>query len=88
MDSCRAIIEQVYRRCGLARAVGGSERCPGARCPFWEADGSLGASGRCSIDEVVPYLRTLPELANHLLELRADLRGLEAAREPLSPRLR
>ena len=77
MSGCQAVFEVVRRRCGVAAAVGVSERCPGARCPFWEADGRLEVSGRCSIDEVVPYLRTLPELAQYLLELRTNLRGVK-----------
>ena len=77
MSGCQAVFERVHRRCGVAAAVGVSERCPGARCPFWQVDGRLEVSGRCSIEEVVPYLRTLPELAQYLLELRTNLRGVE-----------
>ena len=77
MDPCQVVFELVRRRCGVAAAAGVSERCPGARCPFWQEDGRLEASGKCSIEEVVPYLRTLPELAPYLLELRTSLRGVE-----------
>jgi hypothetical protein len=77
VSGCQAVFELVYRRCGVAAAVGVSERCPGARCPFWQEDGRLEVSGRCSIEEVVPYLGTLPELAQYLLELRTNLRGVE-----------
>jgi hypothetical protein len=77
VSGCQAVFELVRRRCGVAAAVGVTERCPGARCLFWEADGRLEASGRCSIEEVVPYLGTLPELAQYLLELRTNLRSVE-----------
>ena len=77
MSSCQAVFELIHRRCGLAGALGLNERCAGARCPLWEANGGLEPSGRCSIEEVVPHLRTLPELAQYLLELRTSLRGVE-----------
>jgi hypothetical protein len=76
VSGCQAVFEVVRRRCGVAAAVGVNERCPGARCPFWEADERLEASGRCSIEEVVPHLGTLPELAQYLLELRTNFRGV------------
>ena len=77
MSGCQAVFEVVRRRCGVAAAVGVSERCPGARCPFWQQeDGRPEVLGRCSIEEVVPYLRTLPELAQYLFELRNNLRGV------------
>ena len=76
MDPCQAVFELVHRRCGVAAAVGVSERCPGARCPLWERAGRLEVSGRCAVEEVVPYLRTLPELAQYLLELRTSLRSV------------
>jgi hypothetical protein len=76
MDPCHAVFEVVHRRCGLVAAVGLSERCPGARCAFWEAGGGH-ESGRCSIEEVVPHLKGLPELAQYLLDLRTSLREVE-----------
>ena len=75
MSGCQAVFDLVHRRCGVAAAVGVSERCPGARCPFWD-DGHE-VSGRCSIEEVVPHLKALPELAQYLLELRTSLREVE-----------
>ena len=80
MSGCQAVFELVQRRCGVAAAVGVNERCPRARCPFWESDGVSEVSGKCSIEEVVPYLRTLPELAHYLLELRIGLRGVDDIR--------
>jgi hypothetical protein len=80
MSSCRAVYERINRRCGLASSVGVSERCPGSRCPFWEADVRHETSGRCSIEEVIPYLKTLPELAQYLLDLRTRLRRVDDPR--------
>jgi len=80
MNACRAVYELVNRRCGLAASVGVSERCPGSRCPFWDAEGSPQTSGRCSIDEVIPYLKTLPEFAEYLLEVRTSLRRVDDPR--------
>jgi hypothetical protein len=77
MDPCQVVFELVHRRCGVAAAVEVGELCPGARCPFWQEDGRPEVLGRCSIEEVVPYLRTLPELAQYLLEVRTNLRGVE-----------
>ena len=77
MSGCQAVLEVVHRRCGVAAAVEISERCPGPRCPFWQEDRTLAVSGRCSIEEVVPYLEALPELAQYLLELRTNLRAVE-----------
>ena len=80
MSACRAVYELVNRRCGLAGSVGVSERCPGLRCPFWDAERGNEASGRCSIEEVIPYLKTLPELAQYLLEVRTSLRRVDDPR--------
>jgi hypothetical protein len=80
MSACRAVYELVNRRCGLAGSVGVSERCPRSRCPFWDAERGHEASGRCSIEEVIPYLGTLPELAEYLLDVRTGLRGVEDPR--------
>jgi hypothetical protein len=80
VSGCRAVFELALRRCGLAGAVGLSERCPGARCPLWEATGGLAGSGGCSIEELIPHLRALPELAHYLLELRTSLREVEGPR--------
>jgi hypothetical protein len=77
MGPCQVVFELVHRRCGVAAAVGVSERCPGSRCALWEADGSLEPAGLCSIEEVVPHLMALPELAEYLLELRTSLREVE-----------
>ena len=64
----------IPRACGLAAAIGRDEYCPGDPCLFWEVDGSREPSGRCGMEEVAPYLPTLPELAEYLLELRSTLR--------------
>ena len=66
--------------CGLAAAVGRSERCPVARCPLWEAGEQAPGAGHCSIERLVPHLTARPELAWYLLELRASLRELEDER--------
>jgi hypothetical protein len=76
VSGCQAVFERIQRKCDLAAAVGVSERCPGARCPLWEVHGPE-RTGRCSIEEIVPYLGTLPELAEYLLELRTSLRGVD-----------
>ena len=58
--------------CGLAAAAGRSESCPGVRCPLWEAHPNAPAAG-CAIEPIVPHLKSRPELAHYLLELREQL---------------
>lgn len=55
--------------CTLQYAVGRTEACPGARCPFWEEEVEVG----CVVRPIVRQLIEQPALAQHLLELRADL---------------
>ena len=64
-------------RCTLQGVVGRTEECPGARCPFWEADGK---GGDCALAAIGPELTGRPALAAHLLELR---HGLELAEWPV-----
>ena len=58
--------------CGLAATAGRRERCPGASCPLWEAAPNAPAAG-CAIERIVPHLKSRPELAHYLLELRERL---------------
>jgi hypothetical protein len=55
--------------CTLQYAAGRTESCPGERCPFWEEE----AEGGCVVAPIERQLLDQPELAQHLLELRANL---------------
>ena len=55
--------------CTLQYAVGRTESCPGERCPFWEEAVEIG----CVVSPIERQLLEQPALAQHLLELRADL---------------
>lgn len=55
--------------CTLQYAVGRTEICPGERCPFWEEEVEV----RCVVAPIERQLIEQPALAQHLLELRADL---------------
>lgn len=55
--------------CTLQYAVGRTERCPGERCPFWEEEVEVG----CVVAPIKRQLIDRPKLAQHLLEIRADL---------------
>jgi hypothetical protein len=54
--------------CTLQYAVGRTESCPGECCPFWE-EVEVG----CVVEPIKRQLIEQPALAQHLLELRADL---------------
>jgi hypothetical protein len=59
------------KECSLRVAVGERERCPSARCAFWDDDaGAVDAS--CTIERLQIPLE-VPELAQHLLALRLRL---------------
>jgi len=55
--------------CTLQYAVGRTESCPGEGCPFWEDEVEIG----CVVEPIKRQLIEQPELAQHLLELRANL---------------
>jgi hypothetical protein len=55
--------------CTLQYAVGRTETCPGERCPFWDDEAEVG----CIVKPIEHVLLDEPYLAQHLLELRADL---------------
>jgi hypothetical protein len=55
--------------CTLQYAVGRTEHCPGERCPFWEEEVEIG----CVVEPIRRQLIGQPALAQHLLEIRADL---------------
>ena len=59
--------------CTLQAALGRFERCPGARCSFWED-----AAAKCVLDGAKQELLRQPNVAEHLLELRY---ALDAARD-------
>jgi hypothetical protein len=56
------------KACALQDAVGRVEACPGALCPFWDAEG-IG----CVIAPVETEIPQQPALAHHLLALRMQL---------------
>lgn len=64
--------------CTLQVAVGRRERCPGASCPFWAAQG-------CALDGVRADIETNPELAGYLLDLRATAAGVKGGSFHLLP---
>jgi hypothetical protein len=54
--------------CGLRLATGVVETCSDAACVLWDEP-----SGACALDSLAPEVRRRPDLAEHLLELRAAL---------------
>jgi hypothetical protein len=75
--------ETAAKRCALQDAAGRVETCPGAGCPFWEEGGAVVEAG-CAIERLAVNLSN-PQLAQQLLELRAELDvarrgGVRAAR--------
>ena len=69
------------RLCTLATAVGKSEACPEAACPFWEPGGAV-LDGRCAFETVDfvgrgPLVIELLEFRERLLELGVDAHGDE-----------
>ena len=58
--------------CTLRRALGESEECPGAACPFWDDDA-------CALAAVERELLGSPELSRHLLGLRRTLERAQAS---------
>jgi hypothetical protein len=55
--------------CILQDAVGRTESCPGSLCPYWEDRIDRG----CVVAPIQRQLRDQPQLAQNLLELRANL---------------
>jgi hypothetical protein len=55
--------------CILQDAVGRTESCPGSLSPYWEDEIDRG----CVVAPIQRQLRDQPQLAQHLLELRANL---------------
>jgi hypothetical protein len=55
--------------CILHDALGRTESCPGSPCPFWEDEGVVG----CVVAPIERQLTDLPQLAQHLLELRSNV---------------
>ena len=68
------------KACTLQDAVGRSERCPGETCPFWER----GAG--CVLEAVETHLRSLPAVAQHLLEIRSELDRVRVGADELEGR--
>lgn len=60
--------------CTLETALGRNAPCPGSVCPIWDVEASA-----CALDAVRSELLVLPEVAEHLLELRQALAGGDAA---------
>ena len=56
--------------CKLKLVVGEVERCPGARCAFWEPGGAV-LAGRCAFEQADLSGRT--DFAVWLLDLRQQL---------------
>jgi hypothetical protein len=65
------------KQCTLREAVGERERCPGARCAFWEPGGAI-VEPACAIERLGLPVQRNRALARHLLDLRLQL---EAARD-------
>ena len=57
--------------CTLQQALGQSEHCSGARCPFWDEPGG------CVLSGVAPEFRQRPDIAAYLLDLRHELGMLD-----------
>jgi hypothetical protein len=55
--------------CILQDAVSRTESCPGSPCPYWQDEIDRG----CVVAPIQRQLRDQPKLAQHLLELRANL---------------
>ena len=60
------------RLCRLASAIGETEACPYAGCPFWEEGGAVVPAG-CMLDRLAGDLDRRPELALALLPVRRKL---------------
>ena len=58
--------------CTLRLALGESEECPGAACPFWDDDA-------CALEAVARELVCSPEVSRHLLGLRRTLERAQAS---------
>ena len=58
----------------LQDAVGRSEACPEAGCPFWEQGGAV-LDGGCFLERILPFEDWTPELARRWLRVRAQLEG-------------
>lgn len=59
--------------CHLHRVLGHEAVCPGESCAFWWEP-----AGACVLDAAQAELTDRPEVARHLLELRATLEGAAA----------
>jgi hypothetical protein len=66
------------RLCTLATAVGKSEACPEAACPFWEPGGAA-LHGRCAFEAL--GLPADAGLAEWLLEIRGRLEDASSAEQ-------
>ena len=69
--------------CHLKAAIGLAESCPGPSCPFWEE--GVRHEG-CGLERLGLDLGR-PDLARHLLELRAALEQARGERERETARL-
>jgi hypothetical protein len=64
------------KECSLRAAVGERQRCPGARCAYWD-DRAGAAEASCAIERLhIPL--GVPALARHLLDLRLRLENARA----------
>jgi len=63
-------METHARLCRLQYALGRVERCPEARCPFWEPGGAA-LEGRCALDRIDVDGR--PDIASWLIRIRTEL---------------
>jgi hypothetical protein len=64
------------RECTIKATLGQAEPCPEGACPFWDHGGAVVSSG-CGLERLQLELER-PDLAEYLVELRAQL---EAARD-------
>jgi hypothetical protein len=72
------ITHDQHRFCSLATAIGKSEACPEAACPFWEPGGAA-LDGNCAFEQL--GVSADAHLATWLLEIRARLESASSAEE-------
>ena len=70
--------QHTQRLCSLGAAVGTSETCTEAACPFWEPGGAV-LAGRCAFERL--DIAADASLAEWLLEIRHRLEDASSVEE-------